>query len=166
MPQATCTCSTAMPREARAGDGSTSFSESVLKLDPAQKLAVIDWFTPSNWSFLDAHDLDLSGSGPMLIPGTTLLAGGGKSGVLYLVDTTNLGKYVANDTQIVQEQSITTRIASGPVFWNRAPANGGPLMYDWGFSDVLKAYPFSGGVFASSPSSMGTTTMAYPQDPC
>jgi hypothetical protein len=142
-------------------DGSSSFSESVVKLDPSQGLALIDWFTPSNWSYLDAHDLDLSGSGPMLIPGTTLLAGGGKSGVLYLIDTTNLGKFVPNDSQIVQEQSITSRIASGPVFWNRAPANGGPLMYDWGFNDVLKTYPFS-GVFASSPSSVGTATMAYP----
>jgi hypothetical protein len=142
-------------------DGSTSFSESVVKLDPSQGLALIDWFTPSNWSYLDVHDLDLSGSGPMLIPGTTLLAGGGKSGVLYLIDITNLGKFVANDAQIVQEQSITSRIASGPVFWNRAPANGGPLMYNWGFNDVLKTYPFS-SVFASSPSSVGTATMAYP----
>ena len=142
-------------------DGSSSFSESVVKLDPAQGLALVDWFTPSNWSYLDSHDLDLSGSGPLLIPGTTLLAGGGKTGVLYLLDTTNLGKFVANDTQVVQEQSITSRIASGPVFWNRAPANGGSLMYDWGFNDVLKEYPFS-GVFAGSPSSVGTTTMAYP----
>ena len=148
--------------EGSAGyDGSTSFSESVLKLDPSQGLALIDWFTPSNWSDLDAHDLDLSGSGPMLIPDTTLLAGGGKKGVLYLVDTTNLGKLVPNDTQIVQEQSITSRIASGPVFWNRAPGQGGSLMYDCGASDVLKAYPFS-GVFASSPSAVGTTTMPNP----
>jgi hypothetical protein len=148
--------------EGSAGyDGSSSFSESVLKLDPSQGLALIDWFTPSNWSYLDLHDLDLSGSGPMLIPGTTLLAGGGKKGVLYLVDTSNLGKFVSNDTQIVQEQSITSRIASGPVFWNRAPGQGGPLMYDWGINDVLKTYPFS-GVFASSPSSVGTTTMANP----
>ena len=51
-------------------DGSSSFSESVVKLDPAQGLALVDWFTPSNWSYLDSHDLDLSGSGPMLIPGT------------------------------------------------------------------------------------------------
>ena len=34
-------------------------------------------------------------------------------------------------------------------------------MYDWGFNDVLKEYPFS-GVFAGSPSAVGTTTMAYP----
>ena len=148
--------------EGSAGyDGSSSFSESVVKLDPAQGLALVDWFTPSKWSYLDSHDLDLSGSGPLLIPGTTLIAGGGKGGVLYLLDTTNLGKFVANDTQVVQEQSITSRIAGGPVFWNRAPANGGALMYDWGFNDVLKEYPFS-GVFAGSPSSVGTTTMAYP----
>lgn len=142
-------------------DQATSFSESIVKLDPAQQLALVDWFTPSNWSYLDMHDFDLSGSGPMLIPGTTLLTGGGKAGVLYLVDTTNLGKLMPNDTQIPQEQSISSRIASGPVYWNRSQANGGPLMYDWGFNDVLKTYPFS-GLFATTPSASGTLTMAYP----
>ena len=55
--------------EGSAGyDGSSSFSESVVKLDPAQGLALVDWFTPSKWSYLDSHDLDLSGSGPSVDP--------------------------------------------------------------------------------------------------
>ena len=37
---------------------------------------------------LEVSDLDLGGSGPVLIPGTTRLMGGGKQGVLYLLDTT------------------------------------------------------------------------------
>ena len=142
-------------------DGTSSFSESIVKLDPSHALTVADWFTPSNWSYLDAHDLDISGSGPMLIPGTTLLTGGGKAGLLYLLQAGNLGKFTTNDGLVVQEESITSRIASGPVFWNRASGSGGALMYDWGFSDVLKAYPFT-GTFASSPSASGTLTMAYP----
>src|SRR5215469_12190373 len=74
-------------------DGVNDFSESVLKLDPANGLSLVDWFTPSNWSALDTSDADLTSSGPMLIPGTNLLAGGGKSGVMYVLNTTNLGKY-------------------------------------------------------------------------
>ncbi len=65
-------------------DGVNNFSESALKLDPANGLALVDWFTAGNWSYLDVNDLDLGGSGPLLIPGTSpgLLAGGGKTGDL------------------------------------------------------------------------------------
>jgi len=36
---------------------------------------------------LDKHDLDFNSSGATLIPGTHLVLGGGKAGVLYLLDT-------------------------------------------------------------------------------
>lgn len=139
-------------------NGTNSFSESVLKLDPTNSLALVDWFTPSNWGYLDANDLDLTSSGPLLIPGTTLLAGGGKTGVLYLLDTTSLGHIVTNDTQVVQKETVATgKLASGPVYWNRSAANGGPFMYNWSPNDVLKAYSF-GGTLASAPSMMGANT--------
>ena len=89
-------------------DGVHNFNESALKLDPANGLKLIDWFTPSNWSALDASDLDLSSSGPMLIPGTSLIAGGGKAGVLYILNTANLGKESAGDSGAVQEETITS----------------------------------------------------------
>ena len=50
-------------------DGVNNFNESALKLDPANSLNLVDWFTAGNWSYLDNHDLDLSSSGPLLIPG-------------------------------------------------------------------------------------------------
>jgi len=149
-------------------DGVNNFSESVLKLDPANGLTLLDWFTPGNWSYLDAHDLDLSSSGPLLIPGTTLLAGGGKTGDLYVLNTTNLGKFSANDSQVVQKENISVGGTSGggfrggPVYWQRSAAAGGPLLYNWGVSDVLKAYPFSGSTFASSPSAQGGGNQMYP----
>ncbi|HLZ99212.1 MAG TPA: hypothetical protein VKP66_14835, partial [Steroidobacteraceae bacterium] len=63
-------------------DGVNDFSESVLKFDVSNGLKLVDWFTPSNWLWLDNHDHDLTSSGPMLIPDTSpqLLAGGGKEG--------------------------------------------------------------------------------------
>ncbi len=88
-------------------DGVHNFSETVLKLNPAAGLSLVDWFTPDNWSTMDAKDLDLSSSGPMVIPGTSLLTGGGKTGILYVLNTANLGKETATDSGVVQEETIT-----------------------------------------------------------
>jgi hypothetical protein len=147
-------------------NGTTNFSESVLKLDPANGLKLIDWFTPGNWSYLDDNDLDLSSSGPLLIPGTSppLLAGGGKTGDLYVLNTTKLGKFNANDSQVVQKENITDggEFRGGPVYWQRSAANGGPLLYNWGASDWVKAYPFSGTLFATSPSTQGSGNQDWP----
>jgi hypothetical protein len=140
-------------------DGVADFSESVLKLDPANGLTLVDWFTPSNWSSLDTNDLDLTSSGPMLVPGTGLLAGGGKTGVLYVLNTANLGKYTSTDGQIVQKLQISaSEFRGGPVYWQRSAANGGPLLYNWGVGDRLKAYAFNGTSFATTPGAQGTVT--------
>jgi hypothetical protein len=74
----------------RLGSGAT-FSG-----DPA------DYFVPSDWRFLDAADLDLGGSGPILVdvPGATpsqLLVALGKNGVAYLLDRNNLGGFGTGD---------------------------------------------------------------------
>jgi len=144
-------------------DGLHDFSESVLKLDPANGLKLVDWFTPSNWSFLDLNDFDLGSSGPMLIPSTSLLAGGGKTGVLYVLNTANLGTESAGDGGAVQEETISaSEIRGGPVYWQRAAANGGPLLFNWGAYDWVKAYPFNGTTFATSPSAQGSGTQIWP----
>jgi hypothetical protein len=144
-------------------DGVNNFNESALKLNPAAGLSLVDWFTPSNWSAMDATDLDLTSSGPMLIPGTSLIAGGGKTGVLYVLNTANLGKETANDSGAVQEFTIAAdELRGGPVYWQRSTANGGPLLYDWGDIDPLKAFSFNGTTFATSPSSQGSFTTIWP----
>ncbi|MBV9726388.1 MAG: hypothetical protein JO299_14610, partial [Gammaproteobacteria bacterium] len=140
-------------------DGVHNFSESVLKLDPAHGLSLVDWFTPGNWSALDSADQDLSSAGPLLLPGTGLLAGGGKAGVLYLLNTAALGKETANDSGALQEMSISAgSIRGGPVYWQRSAANGGPLLFNWGSKDRLKAFPFNGSTFATTPSALGNVT--------
>ena len=140
-----------------AYDGVRDFSESVLKLNPANGLKLVDWFTPSDWASMDTSDNDLTSSGPLLIPGTSLLAGGGKTGVLYVLNTTNLGKYHPLDSQIVQKLVISiSELRGGPVYWQRSAANGGPLLYDWGVSDRLRAYRFYGSKLASTPSAAGS----------
>ena len=47
-------------------------------------------------TFLNQLDLDLGSAGPVLLPGTPArIISGGKEGVLYLVDPTNMGKHSA-----------------------------------------------------------------------
>jgi hypothetical protein len=145
-------------------DGVHNFSESVLRLDPAHGLKLVDWFTPSNWLTLDDQDLDLTSSGPMVVPGTSLVVGGGKTGVLYVLNTaTGLGKNTASDRGALQKIQITAgHLHGGPVYWQRATANGGPLMYDWGSGDALKAFRFNGATFATTPSATGSVGSTWP----
>lgn len=140
--------------------GVSDFSESILKLNPAQGLhPVVDWFSPSNWSTLDSQDLDLTSSGPMLVPGTNLLVGGGKTGILYVLNTTNLGNGAADHSGNVQAIQISaSELRGGPVYWQRSAANGGPLLYNWGVSDALKAFAFNGSTFATTASAQGNVT--------
>ena len=56
----------------------------------------VDYFAPSDWQTLDAGDLDLGGTGPLVVdvPGATpaqVLVGLGKDGKVYLANRTNLG---------------------------------------------------------------------------
>jgi hypothetical protein len=140
-------------------DGVENFSESVLKLNVVQGLKLVDWFTPNNWSSMDTGDLDLTSSGPMLVPGTQLLVGGGKTGVMYVLNSSNLGKYNATDSQVVQKLQISTsQLRGGPVYWQRSAANGGPLLYNWGVNDRVKAFPFNGTTFATTPNAQGSIT--------
>jgi hypothetical protein len=148
-------------------NGINDFSESALKLDPANGLAIVDWFTPGNWSYLDAHDLDLSGSGPTLIPGTSLLVGGGKSGKLYVLNTANLGHWNATDSQVVQSEDITdgNELLAGYVYWEGSATTLYPMLYDWGASDVLRAYQFNPAApapLAATPIAKTTYKAKYP----
>src|SRR6185503_2541632 len=124
-------------------DGTRNYGDSLLKFSVSQTgMALTDYFTPGNEATLNINDDDLSGSGFSLVPGTNLLLGGGKEGVLYLLDANNLGHKVLNDTQIVQKIPVNGgHVMGGPVFWT-APGVG-PLVYNWSEDDFLVAYRFS-----------------------
>ncbi len=110
-------------------DGVRNFSESFLKLTPRLKL--LDWFTPTNHFTLDKRDTDLDSSGATLIPGTHLVLGGGKEGVLYTLDTRNLGHL--GDEHAVQHFQATVSHLHSLVYWQSAKA--GDLLYVWGQKD-------------------------------
>jgi hypothetical protein len=139
--------------------GGQSFGNSFLKVSPTGSL--LDWFTPFNWSFLNSTDEDLGIQNPMLIPNTNLVIGGGKEGVLYVVNTSNMGHVHANDNlQIVQsfQASSAARMNGSPVFWS-GPTYG-PSIYLWPAGDPLKVFRLSGGTFITPASAQSTALAA------
>ena len=102
------------------GIGKTDFPESFVKLRRAltaqgSSLELADWFIPfrdshrRNWTNddvrpfpvgYDYQDQDLGSAGPILPPGTSLVLGAGKDGILYILDRNNLGKAVEDFTKL------------------------------------------------------------------
>jgi outer membrane protein assembly factor BamB len=98
------------------GIGVTDFPESFVRLSQTggpqgSSLSLSDWFIPftdsnrTNWTNsrvapfpagYDYHDQDLGSAGPLLPPGTNLLLGAGKDGILYAMDRNNLGRAVGD----------------------------------------------------------------------
>jgi len=105
-----------------------------------------DYFAPSNWRQLDDGDVDLGGSGPVLIdvPGampSRLAAALGKNGVAYLIDRDHLGgvakgdgthgegvqsKKVANSQIINAAAAYTTKSGTYVVFESNGNGVGCP----------------------------------------
>jgi hypothetical protein len=107
------------------------------------------WFMPSDVAALDNADTDIGSSGPMLIPGTSLLTAGGKNGILYVVNTTgdSMGHFVAGsppDQQIVQRFSASPtngQVVGGPVWWDGP--GGASRLYVWPGGSTLGAFSFN-----------------------
>lgn len=123
-----------------------SFGPSVIKLS-SETLLALDWFTPANWSFLYYHNLDLSANGVTLIPETKLAFAGGKAGVIYLLDQTNLGRLETGSRDTPRQQFQASRGCGisdcgqhlPTAYW---PHSTNPYLYVWDVHDYLRAYPF------------------------
>jgi outer membrane protein assembly factor BamB len=158
-------------------NGTTDLSESFVRLHyTGTALDAVDWFTP----FLDKNrpasgpngyeftDQDLGSAGPVLVPGSNLLVGAGKDGVLYVFDRGNLGKKLVDQSkpaladnapllnaiyftyfpgpQFQPLVSINAFPADGkthhlhgsPVVW---PSNAhGTMLFVWGENAALRAW--------------------------
>ncbi len=138
-------------------DNSANFGVSALKLSASQ-LTLQDWFTPHNAGYLGSNNIDLGSGGPLMIPGTTLLVGGGKDGLLRLIDGNNMGKFnPAIDSNLQNFQVTYNWIFGTPTFWH---GPGGPWVYLWVSGGLPNAYLFNGSTtapaFQTSPISEGT----------
>jgi hypothetical protein len=93
-------------------DGMTAWGDSVLKFPndgtlgtpatPGASGEPADYFTPDDYRYMNCNDADLASGGLLLIPGSTEALAAGKTGKLYLVNTTNLGQEQANDAGATQ----------------------------------------------------------------
>ena len=149
--------------------GGTSYGQSVVKLSSPQGLLPVDFFSPSNFDETNPEDNDLGSGGPLLIPGTSLILAGGKTGTVYVVDTNNMGGY--NTTgggyggtgdKIPQEwQASNNLMFAGRIFYNST-------LYLWPEGDVLRAYAYTGGTapFNTSPATSNVSVASgYKNEP-
>jgi len=140
--------------------GGADYGDSALKLS-TPTLTLADYFAPYNTyngsQGLGENNEDLGAGGLLLIPGTNLLVGGGKDGILRLIDSTNMGKFNASYNADVQEWPASSQwIMGSPVYWN-GPVLGQAL-YLWTSGGVLHAYQFNGSTFDTTPVSQATIT--------
>ena len=107
---------------------------------------------PSNQLAMDPDDADLGSSGPVLIPGTSLAVGPGRTVPSISGTKTIWESIVLAGDQVVQEWQGTydfLTTADGGIFGGTAFYNSN--LYTWGRRDVLKAWAFNGSTFNTTP---------------
>ena len=139
-------------------DFTSNYSNAVLRLNPS-RLTVSDWFAPFDFQALSDGDDDLGSSGALLIPNTNLLVTGGKSGVLYVMDRTALGKTNANDSQILQRIDMGQFGVFNMAVWNRSD---GALLYTHVGNSPVVAYQLTGTQFSKSPVAQSLAPFVVP----
>jgi outer membrane protein assembly factor BamB len=171
-------------------DGQSDFGESFVKLTWSPgSLDLADSFTP----FQDVNrdnkhqDQDLGSASPLLIPGTNIVAGGGKDGILYVMNRDEMGR--EDFSKLVQPPFVASYVptpGSDPVRNldiisshdppTQSPVDGGrihhihstpvfwnspnegSLLYVWGENALLRAIQFDGNRFGTSPVAKGNVT--------
>ena len=145
--------------------GSGNIGEGVMRIGSSDS-----YFIAANFAVLNAHDLDFGAGGPLLIPGTNLLAIAGKTGELYVLNRTNLGKYQAGDAGAVQAFQASLP-CSAQVYnfcyeihhmtiWPRAGLTS--YLYIWPWQDSLKAYAITSTGLNTVPVSVNANPQAFP----
>ena len=128
-------------------DETSNYSDNVLRLDGA-RLQVRDWFAPYNFQELNDTDDDLGSCGAILIDGTNYMVTGGKQGVIYLLNRTNLGHASANDSAIADRLDTNSFGIFNMAVWNRPD---GALLYVHTANSAVMAYRLANGRFTGTP---------------
>jgi hypothetical protein len=120
-----------------------NYGDSTLKLSTASGLSVADWFTPMDQRTLDLGDQDHGAGGAAILvdqPSATyphLVIGGGKAGVLFLMNRDNLGHFSSSTNNVLQQLVVGPNIYATAAFWNNSlyiaaatdGGSGGPLKH-------------------------------------
>jgi hypothetical protein len=145
-----------------AASGGRDYGDSVLKLALQNgTLAVRDYFTPFDQERLNAGDIDLGSSGPVLLPDQPgphphLLVTAGKAGLVYLIDRDRMGGFHAvSNSHAVQTLQVGTGAFGAPAYWN------GHLYYA-NRRDVLKDFLVQDGRLVPDPVHRGAVPFDHP----
>ena len=143
-------------------DGANT-GNSFVKLAPS--LALLDWFTPYNSDVMNGADEDLGSAGLLGLPDTHYLLGGGKQGMLYLVDTHSMGRFNSSSDHVVQEWQAVHGVGSShihgtPVYLHDPVL--GPAIYIWGENDFLRAYAFNAQTGLFNTTAVAKSAMTAP----
>jgi hypothetical protein len=139
------------------GDPAPDYNDSAMRLQ-ASNLAELDFFKPSNETYLRDNDADFGSGSPIVMPDNSSqypheLIGGGKDGRIMVMDRDDMGGYQTTDHVIQEVQTGTQEfdnIFSTPTYWH------GTLYYHCA-QDVVKAYNWDSntGLLSNSPISHG-----------
>ena len=136
-------------------------SSSLLKLTP--QLTLLDWFTPSNYDYLNQNDLDYGSDGTLMIPNSSTTISGSKEGISYVVDYNNMGRLNSMNSQVKDTLEFNpnrtgfVHVHGSPVY---AQLNGEEFVYGWSESFNLRQFTFdrNTGTFLNS-FKQGTRTL-------
>jgi hypothetical protein len=120
-----------------------NYGDSTLKLSTTSGLSVADWFTPMDEASLATGDVDHGAGGAAILvdqPSATyphLVIGGGKAGVLFLMNRDNLGHFSSSTNNVLQQIVVGPNIYATAAFWNNSlyiaaathGGSGGPLKH-------------------------------------
>lgn len=138
------------------GDPAPDYNDSAMRLN--RDLSELDYFKPSNESYLRHNDADFGSGSPVIMPDDSShypheLIGGGKDGRIFVMNRDNMGGYQMTNHVIQTVQTGRKQfdnIFATPTFWN------GNLYYHCE-GDVVKAYSWNSdtGMLSTSPVSHG-----------
>jgi hypothetical protein len=160
----------------------TELGEGIVKVAPGATGLAGTPYIPPDSDVLNAEDMDLGSSGPLLLPSTGAggfrLLGAGKQGLFTLHELANISvdvqRFRATFNQhamlpILQAHDTGARafyphVHSTPVVWERAVGGGTETrVYTWGERDVLRGYLYDkASGFALQPLAMSD----YPNSNC
>jgi len=142
-------------------DPPPDYNDSALRLGSTLSETPLDFFEPSNETYLSDNDVDFGSGGAIIMPENSSqypheLIGGGKDGRIFVMNRDNMGGFGMTNNVIQTVQTGTQQndnIFSTPTFWN------GTIYYHCA-QDVVKAYYWypSTGLLSTHPVSQGTIT--------
>lgn len=150
-----------------------ALGDSIVKLSPSPSITVSDFFTPESQDTLRIQDFDLGSSGVVVIPDglgpiahPNLVVGGGKEGLLYVMDRDDMGQYTnGGPDDVVQILDLPGNCAlcglyGSPAVWQDGASTA--TLYVGAVDATLRAYRLVNGSFPSTPDSQTSHFFGFP----